>query len=74
MDMIFLPIIFSVWAAISFLLLLQAILSRENLLQFMAVTTPVIHQAFHWTQDSYFGCLLQATQDVSGCRSHVGFS
>ncbi len=50
MDMIFLPIIFSVRAAISFLLLLQAILSRENILQFTAVTTQVIHQAFHWTR------------------------
>jgi hypothetical protein len=47
MDMIFLPIIFSVRAAISFLLLLQAILSRDNLLQFTAITTQVIHQAFH---------------------------
>jgi hypothetical protein len=48
MDMIFLPIIFSVRAAIFFLLLLQAILSRDNLLQFTAITTQVIHQAFHW--------------------------
>ncbi len=48
--MIFLPIIFSVWAAISFLLLLQAILSRDNLLQFAAITTQVIHQAFHWME------------------------
>jgi hypothetical protein len=48
MDMIFLPIIFSVRAAISFLLLLQAILSRDNLLQFAATTTQIIHQAFHW--------------------------
>jgi hypothetical protein len=53
MDKIFLPIIFSIRAAISFLLLLQAILSRDNLLQFAAITTQVIHQAFHW-----MGCLL----------------
>ena len=46
--MIFLPIIFSVRAAISFLLLLQAILSRDHLLQFTAIITQVIHQAFHW--------------------------
>ena len=48
MGMIFLPIIFSVRAAISFLLLLQAILSRGHLLQFTAFIIQVIHQAFHW--------------------------
>jgi len=48
MDVIFLPFIFSVRAAISFLLLLQAILSRDHLLQFAAFITQVIHQAFHW--------------------------
>jgi hypothetical protein len=65
MDMIFLPIIFSIWAAISFLLLLQAILSRDNLLQFTEIITQVIHQAFHWMGfllwlfiTSYSGCFL----------------
>jgi hypothetical protein len=48
MDMILLPIIFSVRAAISILLLLQAIISRDNLLHFAATTTQVIHQVFHW--------------------------
>jgi hypothetical protein len=71
--MIFLPIIFSVWAAISFLLLLQAILSRHHLLQFMAfITQVIINHSIGW--DSYFGCSLLATQDVSGCQSYIGFS
>jgi hypothetical protein len=48
MDMVLLPIIFSVRAAISILLLLQAILSRDNLLHFAVTTTQVIHQVFHW--------------------------
>ena len=48
MDMILLPIIFSVRAAISILLLLQAIISRDNLLHFAVTTTQVIHQVFHW--------------------------
>jgi hypothetical protein len=48
MDMFFLPFIFSVWAANSFLLLLHAILTRDNLLQFVAITTQGIQQAFHW--------------------------
>ena len=48
MDMILLPIIFSVRAAISILLLLQSIISRENLRHFTAITTQVIHQVFHW--------------------------
>ena len=48
MDMILLPIMFSVRAAISILLLLQSIVSRENLLHFTAITTQVIHQVFHW--------------------------
>jgi hypothetical protein len=48
MDMFLLPFIFSVRAAISFLLLLQAILTRDNLLQFAAITTQGIQQAFHW--------------------------
>jgi hypothetical protein len=47
-DMILLPIIFSVRAAISVLLLLQSILSRDNLPHFTAITTQVIHQVFHW--------------------------
>ena len=46
--MTLLPLIFSVRAAISILLLLQAIISRENLFHFAATTTQVIHQVFHW--------------------------
>ncbi len=63
MDMLLLPFMFSVWAAISFLLLLQAILTRDNLLLFAAITTPGIQQAFHWMGflfwmfiTSYLGC------------------
>jgi hypothetical protein len=53
MYMFLLPFIFSVWAAISFLLLLQAILTRDNLLKFVAITTQGIQQAFHW-MDYFF--------------------
>ncbi len=73
MDMILLPIIFSVWAAISILLLIQSIISRENLLHFTAITTKsFIKYSIGW--DSYFGCSFIATQDNSGWQSYVGFS
>jgi hypothetical protein len=63
MDIFLLPFIFSVQAVIFFLLLLQAILTRDNLLQFTAITTQDIQQAFHWMGyffwmfiTSYLGC------------------
>jgi hypothetical protein len=48
MDMFLLPFIFSVWDAISFLLLLQAILTKNEILYFASITTQGIKQAFHW--------------------------
>ncbi len=48
MDIFLFPVKFWVWAAISFLLLLQAIMTKNNILYFASMTTRVIKQAFHW--------------------------
>jgi hypothetical protein len=69
MDMILLPIIFSVGAAISILLILQATIYFTSHPQQLK---SFIKYSIGW--DSYFGCSFIATQDDSGCWSYVGFS
>ncbi len=55
--------IFSVLAATSFLLLLQAFMTKNNILYFASITTQDVKQAFHWMgflfwmfMTSYTGC------------------
>ncbi len=67
MDIFLLPFIFSVWAAISFLILLQAITSRCNVRQFtkfiLSFFRQIIQEVFLWMGfltwkfvSSYLGC------------------
>jgi hypothetical protein len=48
MDISLLPFIFSIWAAISFLLFLQAILSKNNIIHLVAIVIQGIQQVYYW--------------------------
>jgi hypothetical protein len=48
MDMFFLTFIVSIRATISFLLLLHAILPKDNTIHLAATTIQGIQQTFHW--------------------------
>ena len=58
MDIFLLPFIFSVWAAISFLFLLQAITLKCNVIWFMkcilSFLSQIIHKVFRWM--SFLAC------------------
>ncbi len=68
MNIFLLPFIFSVWATISFLFLLQVITSRRNVIWFtkciLSFLSQIIHEVIQWMSffawkfiSSYLGCL-----------------
>ncbi len=67
MDIFLLPFIFSVWAAISFLLLLQAIMTRHNVIwsvEFMILFFfQIVQELFQWMSFSIWAYL----SSYSGC-------